>query len=75
MHIFAVSPQKHEIDFLPANKRKPFLHTDSLTLGVHIKACTKNSKQEFTISLQYLKENVKDDVDFFLVIIAKGFLR
>ena len=27
----------------------------------------------FTISLQYLKENVKDEVDFCLLIVVKGF--
>ena len=41
LHIFAVSPEKHEIDFLPADKHKSFLQTDSINLGVHSQACPK----------------------------------
>ena len=32
-------------------------------------------KNNFIISLQYLKENVKDWVNFFLLIIVKRFLK
>ena len=61
-HISEISPEKHRARswFLPADKRKIFLQVDIIFLGVQ---STQNDKA--TISLQYLKENVKDEVDFF----------
>ena len=50
-----------EVDFLPVDKHKSILQVDSITLGVHSQVCPKYTKQQFTISLQYLKENVKDE--------------
>ena len=44
--IFAVFPEKHEIDFLPAEKRKEFLQIDSITLGMHRQAFPKYPKQQ-----------------------------
>ena len=48
---------------------------DSITLGVHSQACPKHLKNKFTISLQYLKDNVNNDVDLCLLIIVKGFFK
>ena len=61
-----------EVDFLPADKRKSFLHGDSTTLVVHSQACPEYN---FTISLQCLKENVKDEVDFSPVDERQRFLQ
>ena len=43
----------HEVEFLPADKLK--------SLARHAQS-TKNN--QFTISLKYLKENMKDELDF-----------
>ena len=53
-----------EIYFLLADKYESILQTDSITLGVRsqISQSTKNNK--FSMSLEYLSENVKDEVDF-----------
>ena len=52
-----------EVNFLPADKDKSFLQDDSITLDVHTQACPSTQNNRFTISLQYVKENVKDEVD------------
>ena len=38
----------------------------------HVQSTRKN---KFTIFFQYLKKNVKDEADFFLLIIVKGFFK
>ena len=53
-----------EVDFLLADKHKRFLQDDSITLGMHSKTCPKYPNNRFTKSLQYVKDNVKDEVDF-----------
>ena len=83
LHIFAVSPEidcmklRYGIDFLSADKHKYFLQVDStLWVWVYIAwhvQITENIK--FTISLQYFKENLKDEVEFCLLIIVKGFFK
>ena len=60
-----------EIDFMPADKHKNFLQIDSITLDVHVQS-TKNNKY---ISLQYLKENIKNEADFCLLVIATDFFK
>ena len=57
----------NETNFLPTNKYQNFLQTDS-TLWVYV-ACYSQSTQnnKFVISLQYLKENMKDEIDFLPV--------
>ena len=74
LHIFAIPPWHggNKADFLPADKHKCFLQDGSITLGVISQTGTKNRYQstknsQFTISLQYLKENMKEEVDFFPV--------
>ena len=83
LHIFAVSPEidcmklRYGIDILSADKHKNVLQVDStLWKWVYIAwhpQTTENIK--FTLSLQYLKENLKDEVEFFLLIIVKGFFK
>ena len=51
-----------EVEFLPADKHKSFLQDGSITLGVISQ--TGPEYHQFKISLQYLKENMKDKVDF-----------
>ena len=66
---------RYEIDFLPVKKPKMF-YKWIVSLWVYLARhaqSTQNNK--FSISLQYLKENVKDKVDFCLLIIVKGFLK
>ena len=65
---------KDEVDFLPADKHKSFPH-DSITLDVRGQACPKYPKQQVYNSLQYVKENVKDEVDFLLAGKPRRFLQ
>ena len=67
LHIFAISPEKHggEVDFFCLQINAEVLYK----LIVSLLACVARHAQStqynnFTISLQYLKENVKDEVDF-----------
>ena len=53
-----------EVEFLPADKHKSFLQDGSMTLGVISQTGPSTKNNQFTISLQYLKENMKDEVDF-----------
>ena len=55
-----------EVGCLPADKHKCFLQVNSIALK-----CAKLLK---ITSLQYLKENVKDKVDFLRINI-KGFFK
>ena len=63
-HIFATSPEK--IKFLLATKHKHFIQFESTTLAV-LPRHAQSMENKFTISLQYIKENVKDKVDFLPV--------
>ena len=49
---------------MPADKHKSFLQDASIILGVISQTGPKYQNNQFTISLQYLKENMKDEVDF-----------
>ena len=49
---------------MPADKHESFLQGDSIFLGVCSQACPKYPKQQVCNAFQYLKENVKDKVDF-----------
>ena len=55
-HIFEASPEKHEIDFLPADKHKNFLQIDIISLGVPTQACpnTQNNKFATTAFVFYI---------------------
>ena len=65
----------YEIDFLLADKHKKFLQIDSITLGVHGQASQSTQNNNFIISLQYLKESLKDGVVFSLLISVKRFFK
>ena len=67
MYIFAISPEKRgdKVDFLLEINTKVFyklIVSFWMCIARHAQG-TQNNK--FAISLQYLKENVKDEVDFF----------
>ena len=63
LHIFAISPVKTagKVDFLHGEKHKSLMVSLWLCTARHAQS-TQNNK--FTISLQYLKENIKDEVVF-----------
>ena len=45
-------------------EHRRLLQVHSTTFGVRSQGCPKYPKQQVCISLQYLNENVKDEVDF-----------
>ena len=53
-----------EFDFFPAEKHKSFLQDGSITLGVSSQTGPNTKSNQLPISLQYLKENIKHEVDF-----------
>ena len=61
--------------FWHSDKHQSLLQSNTIIVVVYIQhgQITRNNK--FTISLQYLKENVKDQVYFCLLIIVKGFFK
>ena len=68
-NIFALSPKERrdEVDFLNADRQQTIVQVDTIKLGGHGQAppqkkITQNSK--FGKSLQYLKKEVRDKVDF-----------
>ena len=66
---------RYETDFLPADEHENFLQFDCKLwdwVGRHFQS-TQNDK--FTISLQYLKKNVKDKADFLPADKLQRFLR
>ena len=65
----------HIFDFLPADKHESLQQVVDITLGVGSQAYIKYRNNKFAISLQYPKENVKDEVDFLLVDNRQGFLQ
>ena len=63
-----ISPEKRNdgVNFFPADKNKSFLQIDSITLDLNYPRMSKvqKKKNKFPISLQYPKENLKDEVEF-----------
>ena len=53
-----------EDEFLPTDKHKNFLQ-DLVSLWVLARKAQSIKNNQFTISLQYLKENMKDEVHFW----------
>ena len=49
--------------FLPSEEGKSFLRIDSITLGLRRQAYPQHQKYMFAISVGYLKENLKDEVN------------
>ena len=65
-----------EVDFLLADKHKSFLQDGSIIFSVISQTGTQSMKNNhLTISLQYLKENMNDEVDFCLLENVKGFFK
>ena len=56
-----------KVHFWNADKHQSFLQVDSITFSVHSKAYRKYPKNKLAISFQYLKENVRDEVDVLQV--------
>ena len=52
-----------EVDFLPADKHESFVQVIVSLLGLHTRHAHDTQNDRFTTSLQYLKENVKDEVN------------
>ena len=55
-----------EVDFLPADKHESFLLVEVSPWVCIARQAQSSQNNKFVISLQYLKENVKNEVDFFL---------
>ena len=53
-----------EIDFLPADKRQRFLQSDTNIKGMCAQHAQIVQNNKFAISLQYLKKEMSDAVDF-----------
>ena len=53
-----------EVDFLHADKHKSLLQIDTMTLIGIVKHSQSSQNSKFTTSLQYLKKEVRDEVDF-----------
>ena len=64
-----------EVYFLPAHKQESFPQVDSITLGVRSLACPNTENCKFTISLEHVKQNVKDEVDFLPTVKRQRFLQ
>ena len=58
---------------MPADKHKTFLQIDSISFGVHSQACPKYPKQQVYNIFAISQGKQKDEVDFRLLIIVKGF--
>ena len=55
----------NEVDFLHVDKHKSWLQIDTMILMEMVKHSQSSQNSKFAISLQYLKNKVKDEVDFF----------
>ena len=62
----AISPEKHgnEVDFLPADKHESSLQIDTIILMGMVKHSQSSKNSKFAMFLQYLKEEVRDQLDF-----------
>ena len=53
-----------EVDFLHADKRKSFLQDYSIIMVWVARHAQSTQNRNFAISLQYIMENVKDEIGF-----------
>ena len=60
-----------EVDFLHAYKHEIMLQIDRMILMVMVNHSQSSQNNKFAMSLQYLKKEVKDEVDFFMQINIK----
>ena len=56
-----------EVDFLYVDKHEGFLQINSMVLIDIIKHLQSSQNNKFAMSLQYLKQEVRDEVDFLRV--------
>ena len=65
-NIFAISQGKHNgwSWFSPADNCQTFLKSDTVIFDVRGQTCPNTQNKKFAISLQYLKKEVNDKVDF-----------
>ena len=63
-----------EIDFLHATKHKSLLQIDTMTLIGIVKHSQSSQNSKVTMSLQYLKKEVKKGVHFLLADEHQSFL-
>ena len=52
-----------EFDFLPADKDESILKVVSITLVIQSQVCSNTQNHKF--AMQYCKENMKDEANFF----------
>ena len=53
-----------EVDFLHAGKHENLLHIDTMILTEMVKHFQSFQNSKFTMSVQYLRKEVRDEVDF-----------
>ena len=63
------------IIFLHADKHESLLQIDSMILTGMVKDSQSSQNSKFAMSLQYLKKEVKDEVDFLHVDKHQSFLK
>ena len=56
---------KDEVAFLPADKCQRFLQIDTIIVGGRVRYAKVTQNNKLAISLQYLKKEVSDEIDFF----------
>ena len=61
--------------FLHADKHESLLQIDTMTLIGIVKHSQSSQNSKFTMSLQYLKKEVRDEVDFLHVDNHQSFLQ
>ena len=54
-----------EVDFLHADKHESLLQIDTMILMEIVKPFQSSQNSKFTMTLQYLKKEARDEVDFF----------
>ena len=66
---------KDKVDFLPADKHESLLQIDTMILIGIVKHSQSSPNSKFTMSLQYLKKEVGDEVGFWHVDKHQSFLQ
>ena len=56
----------YEVDFLHADKQKGLQQIDAMILMEIVKHSQNSQNSKFSMSLQYLKKKVRDEVDFWI---------
>ena len=66
---------KDEVDFLPADKHESLLQIDTMILMGIVRHPQSSPDSKLTMSLQYLKKEVRDKVDFWHVDKHQSFVQ